>query len=152
MHQQSQLCEFCRKRGSEHSKKLWEMHKAAVDKGMHCSEHNKDEKMYPITLGFARTSVARVCSLNAEPPHDKELVPIYMSCTECGFYLGSIEEDCADILDGMCLTCFRKLIDQTDPWYDIPPNRKTSDQIKIDQKSMISTLTGIPEEKGSDDQ
>ena len=39
------------------------------------------------------------------------LVPIYMSCTECGLYLGSIEEDYADMLGGMCLECFRKNTD-----------------------------------------
>ena len=40
------------------------------------------------------------------------LIPIYMSCTECGLFLGSIEEDCADMLGGMCLECFRKMTDQ----------------------------------------
>jgi hypothetical protein len=44
-----------------------------------------------------------------------------MSCTECNLYLGGTEEDFADILDGMCLKCFRESIGQTDIWYDIPP-------------------------------
>jgi len=159
LHQKKQSCAYCQKSGSEHSEKLWEMHKAAVDKGMHCSEHNKDEKLYPITLGFARTGVARVCSLNADPPYDKELVPIYMSCTECGLYLGSIEEDCADILDGMCLVCFREMTGQSGSWCDIPPSelasvdgkkikkKKNRDHTKIDQKSTISTLSAVPERR-----
>ena len=36
------------------------------------------------------------------------LVPIYMSCTECGLYLGSIEEDYADMLGGMCTRLLQK--------------------------------------------
>jgi hypothetical protein len=74
-----------------------------------------------MTLGYAKTCIARVCTLNADPPYDKELIPIYMSCTECSLYLGSTEEDYADILDGMCLKCFREQTKQTDAWYDIPP-------------------------------
>ena len=114
LHQQEQICTFCQKSGSEHSEKLWEMHKLAVDKGRHCSKHYKEEKLYPLTLGFARTGVARVCNLNADPPYDKDLIPIYMSCTKCDLYLGSTEEDYADILDGMCLKCFREQTEQID--------------------------------------
>jgi hypothetical protein len=33
-----------------------------------------------------------------------------MSCTECGLYLSSDEEDYADVLGGMCLECFRKTL------------------------------------------
>jgi len=104
-----QFCEFCQKKGSEHSEKLWEMHKLAAEKGRYCPDHHKEEKLYPLTVGFARTGIARVCTLNADSPYDKELIPIYMSCPECGLHLGDTEEDYADILDGMCLNCFREV-------------------------------------------
>ena len=102
-HNQKQLCGFCQKSHSKHSEKLWDMHKLAAEKGRYCPEHHKEEKLYPMTLGYAKTCIARVCELNADPPHDKELIPIHMSCPKCGFHLDDIEEDYADILDGMCL-------------------------------------------------
>jgi len=105
------VCTFCQKSAGEHSEKLWEMHKLAVEKGQHCSFHHKTEKLYPITIGVARTVIARVCRLNADPPYDVDFIPIYMSCTECGLYLGSTEEDYADILDGTCLKCFMEMTD-----------------------------------------
>ena len=126
LHQKKQICAFCQKSGGEHSEKLWEIHKAAIDKGRHCHDHHKEEKLYPITVGFARAGVARVCSLNADPQYGRELIPIYMSCTECSLYLGSTEEDYADILDGMCLKCFREMTGQTHPWYDMPPAKKAT--------------------------
>ena len=128
LHQQSQICAFCQKSASEHSEKLWEMHKLAVQKGQYCSFHKKTEKLYPITIGSARAGIARVCRLNAAPPYDVEFIPIYMSCTECGLYLGSTEEDYADIIGGMCLQCFRKETEQTDSWYDTPPVVKKEGQ------------------------
>ena len=64
--------------------------------------------------------------MNADPPDDKDLIPIYMECTECNLFLGGKEEDFADILDGMCLKCFRELIGQMDTWYDMPPIKKVS--------------------------
>ena len=90
------------------------MHKLAAEKGRYCPDHHKEEKLYPLTVGFAITGIARVCTLNADSPYDKELIPIYMSCAECSLYLGSIEEDNADILGGMCLNCFREQTEQTD--------------------------------------
>ena len=108
LHQETQICAFCSRSSSEHSEKLWRMHNLAIEKG-----RAKGEKLYPITLGFARTCVARVVRINADPPYDVEFVPIYMSCTECGLYLGSIEEDYADMLGGMCLKCFMKMTDLT---------------------------------------
>ena len=131
LHQQTQTCIFCQKKGSEHSEKLWEMHKITAENGRYCPKHHKEEKLYPLTI--ARTGIARVCRLNADPPYDKDLIPIYMSCTakrqrkdgtsftECSLYLDSIEEDNADILDGMCMNCFREQTEQTGTWYDIPP-------------------------------
>jgi len=126
LHQKKQICAFCQKSGGEHSEKLWEMHKLAAEKGRYCPDHHKEEKLYPITVGFARAGIARVCSLNADPPYDKELVPIHMSCMECDLYLGSTEEDYADILDGMCLKCFREMTGQIHPWCDILPAKKAT--------------------------
>ena len=111
-HSQMQFCTFCQKSGREHSEKLWEMHKLAAEKGRYCPDHHKEEKLYPLTVGFARTGIARVCTLNADSPNDKELIPIYMSCPECGLHLGDTEEDYADILDGMCLNCFMEITEQ----------------------------------------
>ena len=88
------------------------MHKLAAEKGRYCPDHHKEEKLYPLTVGFARTGIARVCTLKADPPYDKELIPIYMSCAECSLYLGSREEDYADILGGMCLECFMEVTEQ----------------------------------------
>ena len=95
-------------------------HNLAVEKGQFCPFHKKTEKLYPITIGSARAGIARVCRLNADQPHDVDFVQIHMSCTECGLYLGSTEEDFADVLDGMCLQCFRKETEQTEIWYDTP--------------------------------
>ena len=113
LHQQTQICAFCQKSAGEHSEELWQMHKLTVEKGQFCPDHKKNEKLYPLTIGFGRTSITRVCRINADPPYDIEFVPIYMACTECGLYLGSIEEDYADMLGGMCLKCFMKATDLT---------------------------------------
>ena len=160
LHQQPSLCTFCNKSGSEHSEELWEMHKAAVEKGQFCIDHKKKEKLYPITVGFGRKGIARVCRINADPPHDVDFVPIYMSCTKCGLYLGSIEEDCADVLDGMCLVCFREVTDQPGSWCGVstteypskgsgkkPRKKKNRDHIKIDQKSTVNALSTVPEKR-----
>ena len=108
---QTQICAFCSKGSSEHSWKLWQIHNITVESG------RQGCKLYPITVGFARTCIARSVGY-------KEFITIYMSCTKCGLYLGSTEEDFADVLDGMCLKCFRELIDQTHSWYDMPPAKK----------------------------
>ena len=114
LHQQSQICAFCHKTGDEHSGKLWNMHQLAIEEGRFCTDHKKREKLYPITIGFGRAGVARVCRSNADLPYDVDFVPIYMSCTECSLYLGSDEEDYADILDGTCFVCFKKMTGQTE--------------------------------------
>ena len=115
---QTQICAFCSKGSGEHSWKLWQIHNITVESG------RQGLKLYPMRIGFARTCIAKLVGWNALPPYDKELIPIYMSCTKCGLYLGSTEEDFADVLDGMCLKCFRELIGQTDYWYDMPPAKK----------------------------
>ena len=45
---------------------------------------------------------------------EEYLIPIYMSCTECDRYLGSVEEDYADVLGGMCIVCFKKMTEQVE--------------------------------------
>ena len=122
LHQQTQKCVFCEKRANEHSKELWEIHKRAVENGSYCGEHHEYEKLSTITVGFARKGIARVHKCNTvSRGHEIDLVPIYIPCTECCLYLGSTEEDYADILGSMCLKCFRELIGQTDTFYDTPP-------------------------------
>ena len=116
---QTQICVFCSKGSSEHSWKLWQIHNLAVKNALRGTQ----QKLYPITIGFARTCIARVCNTRCDPPYEKELKPIYMGCTECGLFLGR-EEDLADMLDGMCLKWFRELTDQTAYWYDMPPKTK----------------------------
>ena len=113
LHQQTQICAFCQKSAGEHSEELWQMHKLTVEKGQFCPDHKKNEKLYPLTIGFGNTTITRVCRINADPPYDVEFVPIYMACAECGLFLGSIEEDYADMLGGMCLKCFMKATDLT---------------------------------------
>ena len=106
-----QVCGYCQKNASEHSEKLWDMHKRAIEKSRFCPFHKKIEKLYPITIGKARASIARVCRLNAAPPYDVDFVPIHMQCSNpnCKLYLSYVEEDRADVLDGLCLKCFREL-------------------------------------------
>ena len=111
LHQQAQICAFCKKNASEHSEKLWQVHELTIEKGQRCPIHCKNEKLYPVTIGLART-ISRICRFGPGP-NDIDFIPIYMSCTECGLYLGSIEEDYADMLDGMCLKCFMEATDLT---------------------------------------
>lgn len=42
--------------------------------------------------------------------HDNpEMIPLWMPCTSCGMWLGHLEEDNKDVLDGMCLDCFGEI-------------------------------------------
>ena len=115
MKPQESVCLKCQK--DQHSEKLWEMHELAVEQGRYCSEHGKKEKLYPITMWTAGRGIARVCRTAYMPPYDIEIVPIYMSCAECGLYLGNIEEEHADVLDQMCLECFTEQTGQEHYWY-----------------------------------
>ena len=117
MKPQESVCLKCQK--DQHSEKLWEMHELAVEQGRYCSEHGKKENLYPITLWTAGRGIARVCRIKTSPPfeNDVEIVPIYMSCAECGLYLGNIEEEHADVLGQMCLECFTEQTGQEHYWY-----------------------------------
>jgi hypothetical protein len=70
-----------------------------------------------------------------------------MSCAECGLYLGSIEEDHADVLGYMCLKCFRDATGQPGDWCDIPPVSARTSQTDIEENLSKDTLTNIPEEE-----
>ena len=126
MHKQVTICLFCDKSSDAHSEELWEMHKGTVEAARRKTRH---KKLWTMQIGFGPKCPALLdndFSYNSNLNMAEWLVPIYMSCTECGLFLGSIEEDYADILGGMCLKCFRELIGQTDTWYDIPPIKTTT--------------------------
>ena len=53
---QTQICVFCSKGSSEHSWKLWQIHNLAVKNALRGTQ----QKLYPITIGFARTCIATV--------------------------------------------------------------------------------------------
>ena len=100
-------CTFCGKHQKDHSEKLWEMHSLAVQKAPR-------GKILPQSIGFARTTPTVVMGeFIWKNQRVKDLKPIYMSCTECGLFLGSIETDHADMLGGMCLKCFMKATELT---------------------------------------
>ena len=112
MHKQVTICEFCDKPSSSHSEELWEMHKGTIEAARRKTRH---KKLWTVQIGFGPKCPALLdkdFSYNSNLNMAEWLVPTYMSCTECGLFLGSIEEDCADVLDGMCLECFRKMTDQ----------------------------------------
>jgi len=112
LHKQVTICEFCNKSSVAHSEELWEMHKETVEAAMRKTSH---KKLWTMQIGFGRNCPALLdndFSYSANMNMAECLIPIYMSCTECGLFLGSIEEDYADMLGGMCLECFRKITDQ----------------------------------------
>ena len=99
-------CTFCGKHQKDHSEKLWEMHSLAVQKAPR-------GKILPQSIGFGRTTPTVVVGEFVwKNQRVKDLKPIYMSCSECSRYLGSVEEDHADVLDGMCLECLSELTGQ----------------------------------------
>ena len=113
-------CALCQKNSKEHSDKLWQMHQQAVLKGAKGQVWEKEKKLWPITVGLSRASVGVAVELNAKPPYDIDIIPVYMHCVQCSMAMGDVEVDNADILDGLCLKCFREMTEQTDSWYDIP--------------------------------
>ena len=120
-------CMLCRRCQGEHSEQLWKMHNATVEMAQSKTQH---KKLWTMQIGFgprcaalldndyeSETVIQRHGFLETVVPSGLNpaewLHPIYMSCTECGLYLGSIEEDYADLLDGMCLKCFMEATDLT---------------------------------------
>ena len=112
-------CPICQKNIKEHSDDLWQMHQQVVAKGA------KGGKIRPITVGLARSSVGVVAKLNAKPPFNIEIVPIYMHCAKCSLAMGDIEVDNADVLDSLCLECFTELTEQINPLDDKFPNYRS---------------------------
>ena len=111
------------KNSKDHSDKLWQIHQQAVLKGAKGHVWEKEKKLWPITVGLSRASVGVAVELNAKPPYDIDIIPVYMHCVQCSMAMGDVEVDNADILDGLCLKCFREMTEQTDSWYDIPSYR-----------------------------
>ena len=121
-------CMLCRLCQGEHSEELWKMHKGTVEMALSKTQH---KKLWTMQIGFGPR-----CAAFLDNGYESETVvpsglnpaehlhPIYMSCTACGLFLGSPEQEYADMLGGMCLKCFRELTDQTAYWYDMPPARK----------------------------
>jgi len=110
MHKQVTICEFCDKSSGSHSEELWEMHKGTIEAARRKTRH---KKLWTVQIGTGPKCPALLdkdFSYNSKLNMAEWLVPIYMSCTECGQFLGSIEEDYADVLSGMCLECFEKTL------------------------------------------
>ena len=150
-------CVFCKKSSLDHSKKSWQMHMSVVKKAAggrkiyHVQTYGRI-KPYPGLLQPHMGNVSTYDTFNWKGVDVKEIIPIFMSCTECGRFLGSAEEDLCAELDGTCITCFREMTGQTHYWYDIPPalkpsNKQDIDHTKIDRGSTIRTLTSVPEEE-----
>ena len=113
MHKQVTKCMFCNKTSDAHSEELWDMHQETVENARRKTRH---KKLWAMQIGFGPKCPALLdkdYDSNGHMNPAEWLVPIYMSCTECGLYLGSTEQDCADMLGGMCLECFRKMTDQS---------------------------------------
>ena len=113
LHKQVTICLFCDKSSRAHSEELWEMHKETVEVARRKTRH---KKIWTMQIGHGRNCPALLdndFSYSAKMNMAEWLIPIYMSCTECDLFLGSIEEDYADMLGGMCLKCFMEATDQT---------------------------------------
>ena len=112
MHKQISKCTFCRKTSDAHSEELWQMHNSVVEKALRGTRH---KKLWTMQIGSGRDCPAVLdTDYRQDDYHNPAewLHPIYMSCTECGLFLGNIEEDYADMLDGMCLKCFGEVTGQ----------------------------------------
>ena len=109
LHKQVTICEFCNKSSVAHSEELWEMHKGTVEAARRKTRH---KKIWTMQIGTGRKCPALLdndFSYKSNLNLAEWLIPIHMSCTVCDLFLGSIEEDHADMLSGMCLECFKKI-------------------------------------------
>ena len=57
----------------------------------------------------------KIVRLNAKPPYDRELVPIYVRCACCDMAVGRTEEELAEELSGYCIGCFKNATQQMEP-------------------------------------
>lgn len=104
-----EICLLCQKTNAEHSNMLWRMHQSAISEGA------KGKKLIEMTLGVGRKTGAIIKEWNVTRQDEQyriELIPIYSYCRECGLAVGSNEEDNADVLDGLCFSCFRDVTGQ----------------------------------------
>ena len=111
-HQKNESCQFCQKGSREHSEQLWEMHQSAIQEALKKTRH---KKLWSKKMGFGPDCPAVLdndFSWDGNLNPAEWLHPIFVSCTNCGLYLGNIEEKNADVLDGMCLKCFGEITDQ----------------------------------------
>ena len=51
--------------------------------------------------------IVKLVGFHPETPTIEKIVPIYQSCKNCGLYLGNLEEINSDVLDSMCIDCFK---------------------------------------------
>jgi len=130
-------CPLCQKNAKDHTNELWNMHKRAVTKGA------KGEKIRPITVGFARSSVGRVKEWNVPvgprgqtSAYGIEIIPVHMYCAQCSLAMGDNEVDNADVLGGLCFKCFTELTDQTNPLDDKFPNYRSYEYCQKIRKQM----------------
>ena len=119
MHQKLEICMLCQKNSKEHTEGLWKMHQSVILEGA------KSKKTCEITVGFARKTIGRIHSWNARPPYNSEVIPVHMYCRDCGLAVGSVEEDNADVLDGLCIKCFAEATEQTESLNDKIPNYRS---------------------------
>ena len=92
MHKQVTICEFCDKSSGSHSEELWEMHKGTIEAARRKTRH---KKLWTVQIGTGRNCPALLdkdFSYNSNLNMAEWLVPIYMSCTECGLYLSSMRK------------------------------------------------------------
>ena len=107
-------CIFCKKPKHGHSKELLQMHRSTVESAagarkLHSVQTFGRIRPYPALLIDTRVYIWKNTQM-------QDLQPIYMSCANknCGKFLGSLEEDFADLLSGLCLVCFREQTGQAE--------------------------------------
>ena len=106
------FCTVCLKDSKEHSEKLWEMHQSAIQEALKKTRH---KKLWTKKMGFGPDCPAVLdndFSWDGNLNPAEWLHPIHVPCAKCGLYLGRIEENNADVLDGMCLECFSEVTEQ----------------------------------------
>ena len=130
LQQKTKHCRFCNKEQKHHSEKLWKIHEGAIEIALKSTRHKKIWSMY---MGFGPTCRA---VLSDEFAYDKGYIlaewlkPIFIPCSQCGRFLGKIEEEHADVLDNLCLECFKQSTGQEDGSYSPDGNSNDSKTTK----------------------
>ena len=114
-------CMLCRLCQGEHSEQLWKMHNATVEMAQSKTQH---KKLWTMQIGFgprcaalldndyeSETVIQRHGFLETVVPSGlnpaEHLHPIYMSCTACGLFLGSPEQEYAEETGSCQIRCSR---------------------------------------------